>query len=80
MIHAQAYDVPALKCAADAMLLDAGVGLLFHALGTGVTMTEDGRIDSLLIETKRGGTAHVSNLLVAGDAPPRRMRAVCRPY
>src|SRR6476661_395913 len=38
-IHAQAYDVSALKCAADAMLLDAGVKLLFHALATGVTMT-----------------------------------------
>jgi len=31
-IHAQAYDVSALKCAADAMLVDAGVNLLFHTL------------------------------------------------
>jgi hypothetical protein len=69
-IHAQAYDVSALKCAADAMLLDAGVGLLFHALATGVTMTEDGRIDSLLIETKSGRAAIRARIFIdcSGDA------------
>src|SRR4030081_2806983 len=56
-ICAQAYDMSALKCAADALLLDAGVNLLFHALGTGVTMTEDGDIESLLLETKSGRVA-----------------------
>jgi hypothetical protein len=53
-IHAQAYDMAALKCAADAMLLEAGVQLLFHALATGVAMSSDGRIDALFIETKSG--------------------------
>jgi hypothetical protein len=53
-IHAQAYDMAALKCAADAMLLEAGVQLLFHALATGVAMSADGRIDALFLETKSG--------------------------
>src|SRR5450631_3783433 len=35
-IHAQAYDMSAFKCAADAMLVSAGVQILFHALGAGV--------------------------------------------
>ncbi|MES2536814.1 MAG: FAD-dependent oxidoreductase, partial [Pseudomonadota bacterium] len=53
-IHAQAYDMAALKCAADAMLLEAGVQLLFHALATGVAMRADGGIDALFLETKSG--------------------------
>lgn len=69
-IHAQAYDMSALKCAADALLLDAGVNLLFHALGTGVTMTDDGRIDSLLLETKSGRVAVRARTFIdcSGDA------------
>ena len=69
-IHAQAYDMSALKCAADAMLLDAGVNLLFHALATGVTMTDDGRIDALLIESKSGRSAVRARVFIdcSGDA------------
>jgi hypothetical protein len=69
-IHAQAYDMSALKCAADAMLLDAGVQLLLHALGTGITMTDDGRIDSLLLETKSGRIAVRARTFIdcSGDA------------
>ena len=53
-IKAQAYDTPAFKCAADAMLLAASAELLFHAAAVGVTKTNDGGIDALLIETKSG--------------------------
>ena len=35
-ILAQSYDIAAFKCAADAMLLDAGAELLFHAVAVGV--------------------------------------------
>jgi hypothetical protein len=69
-ICAQAYDMSALKCAADALLLDAGVNLLFHALGTGVTMTEDGDIECLLLETKSGRVAVRARTFIdcSGDA------------
>ena len=36
---AQAYDMSAFKCAADALLLADGVQLLFHALAAGVVKT-----------------------------------------
>jgi glycine/D-amino acid oxidase-like deaminating enzyme len=53
-IMAQAYDTSAFKCAADAMLLAAGAEMLFHAVAVGVTKTDDGGIDALLVETKSG--------------------------
>jgi hypothetical protein len=55
-IHAQAYDTAAFKCAADALLVEAGVELLFHAFAVGVARGDD-RIDALLLETKSGRTA-----------------------
>lgn len=69
-IHAQAYDMSAFKCAADTMLLEAGVQLLFHALGTGVTITDDGKIDALLLETKSGRVAVRARTFIdcSGDA------------
>ena len=56
-VCAQAYDMSAFKCAADALLLDDRVDLLFHALAVGVTRSAAGRIDSLLLETKSGRQA-----------------------
>ena len=55
-IHAQAYDMAAYKCAADALLAHAGAQVLFHAVGAGVTHA-DGRIDCLLVETRSGRQA-----------------------
>ena len=55
-IHAQAYDVPAYKCAADALLADAGAKVLFHAVGAGVAALPSG-IDCLLLETRSGRQA-----------------------
>ena len=68
-IWAQAYDMSALKCAGDALLVDAGVNLLFHALGTGVTMNEDGNIASLLLETRSGRVAVLAQVFIdcSGD-------------
>jgi glycine/D-amino acid oxidase-like deaminating enzyme len=56
-IFAQAYDNAAFKCAADAMLLDAGAELLFHAFAVAVAKDDDGRIGALVVETKSGRCA-----------------------
>lgn len=56
-IRVQSYDVPAYKCAADQLLLSAGVQLLFHAWAAGVVMRDDGRIGAMLVETKSGRRA-----------------------
>ncbi|MEO7337147.1 MAG: FAD-dependent oxidoreductase, partial [Caldimonas sp.] len=53
-IHAQAYDMSAFKCAADALLVEAGVRLLFHALAVGVVHEAGERLDALLVETRSG--------------------------
>ena len=55
-IHAQAYDTAAFKCAADALLLEAGVELLFHAFAVGVVRQGE-TIEALLLETKSGRVA-----------------------
>ena len=56
-IDAQAYDTAAYKIAADALLGEAGVRIVFHALAAGVVMDSDARIGALLIETKSGRRA-----------------------
>jgi hypothetical protein len=55
-IHAQAYDVAAYKCAADALLADAGAQVLFHAVAAGVSAVPSG-IDCLFMETRSGRQA-----------------------
>ena len=68
-IAAQAYDTAAYKIAADRLLLDAGVRILFHALGAGVVMDGDRRVAALLIETKSGRRAVCARLFIdaSGD-------------
>jgi hypothetical protein len=68
-IRVRSYDIPAYKCAADALLPDAGVRLLFHAWAAGVVHAppapsapsaphgEAGRLDALVVETKSGRPA-----------------------
>lgn len=52
-IRVRSYDTSIYKCAADQLLLDAGVELLFHAWAAAVVM--DGpRIAALVVETKSG--------------------------
>jgi hypothetical protein len=53
-ILAQAYDISAFKIAADELIAEAGVHVLFHSLGVGSVMADADRIDALLVETKSG--------------------------
>lgn len=68
-IKAQAYDTAAFKIAADELLLEAGVRILFHAYGAGVVMDTTSRIDCLLVETKSGRQAVRSKIFIdaSGD-------------
>jgi hypothetical protein len=68
-IHAQAYDMSAFKCAADALLVEAGVELLFHAFAVGVVRAEGGALAALLLETRSGRMAVRGRLFVdcSGD-------------
>ncbi len=68
-IAAQAYDTAAYKIAADGLLLDAGVKILFHALGAGVIMDGARRLRALLVETKSGRRAVLGKLFIdaSGD-------------
>ncbi|VWX58725.1 putative thiazole biosynthetic enzyme [Burkholderiales bacterium 8X] len=68
-IRVRSYDTSIYKCAADQLLLEAQVDLLFHALAAGVLM--DGRrIVGLAVETKSGRQAIRANAFVdaSGDA------------
>lgn len=68
-ITAQAYDISAYKIAADELLAEAKVEILFHALGAGVVMAAGDRIDALLVETKSGRFAVRGQMFVdaSGD-------------
>jgi hypothetical protein len=68
-IWAQAYDMSALKCAADQLLLASRAQILFHALAVGVTRRDDGALESLLIETKSGRLAVRASVFIdcSGD-------------
>ena len=56
-IRVRSYDIPAYTCAADEMLVGAGVQPVFHALAVGAAMEGPGRIDALLLETREGRRA-----------------------
>src|SRR5437016_10809249 len=68
-ILAQAYDTAAYKIAADDLLLDAKVDILFHALGAGVVMQDEKRINVLMVETKAGRQAVRAGIFIdcSGD-------------
>jgi hypothetical protein len=68
-IRVRSYDVSAYKCAADQMLVDAGVEILFHAWAAQVVMQGE-RIEALIVETKSGRQAIVANAFIdcSGDA------------
>src|SRR5437762_7204284 len=68
-ILAQAYVTAAYKIAADDLLLGHKVDILFHALGAGVVMHDDRRVDTLMVETKAGRQAVRANIFVdcSGD-------------
>src|SRR4051794_33175545 len=68
-IFAQAYDTAAYKIAADTLLASHRVDILFHALGAGVAMQDQRRIDALLVETKAGRRAVRASIFIdaSGD-------------
>jgi FAD dependent oxidoreductase len=68
-ILAQAYDTAAYKIAADDLLAAHKVDLLFHALGAGVAMHDDRRINALMVETKAGRQAVRADIFIdcSGD-------------
>lgn len=65
-IRVRSYDTSVYKCAADQLLLDAGVELLFHALAAAVLM-EGSRIAALVVETKSGRQAIRANAFIDGS-------------
>ena len=68
-ILAQAYDTAAYKIAADDLLSACKVDILFHALGAGVVMHDERRINALLVETKAGRQAVSARIFIdcSGD-------------
>ena len=68
-IRVRSYDVSAYKCAADQLLVAAGVNLLFHAWAAAVIM-EGRNISALIVETKSGRQAVRSRSFIdcTGDA------------
>lgn len=68
-IFAQAYDTAAYKIAADDLLAAHRVDILFHALGAGVVMDGERRVDALLLETKAGRQAVRAGIFIdcSGD-------------
>lgn len=65
-IRVRSYDTSVYKCAADQLLLDAGVELLFHAYAAAVLM-DGARIAALVVETKSGRQAIRANAFVDGS-------------
>src|SRR5438445_2047469 len=68
-ILAQAYDTAAYKIAADDLLDHHKVDILFHALGAGVVMHDERRVDALMVETKAGRQAVRADIYIdcSGD-------------
>ncbi|WP_035722266.1 FAD-dependent oxidoreductase [Bradyrhizobium sp. ARR65] len=68
-ILARSYDVPAFKLAADDLLLQSKVDVLFHAFAVGVAMASEGLVDAVILETKSGRMAVKGRLFVdaSGD-------------
>jgi len=69
-IRVRSYDIPAYKCAADQLLLAAGVRMLLHALLVGALRDEAGELQAAIVETKSGRGAIRASWFVdaSGDA------------
>lgn len=65
-IRVRSYDTSAYKCAADQMVVEAGVELLFHAYAAAV-LKDGARIAALVVETKSGRQAIRANAFVDGS-------------
>jgi hypothetical protein len=69
-IRVRSYDIPAYKCAADQLLLAAGVRMLLHALLVSAVRDEAGQLQAAIVETKSGRGAIRARWFVdaSGDA------------
>jgi hypothetical protein len=65
-IRVRSYDTSVYKCAADQLLLEAGVEPLFHAWAAAVVM-DGSRIAALVVETKSGRLGLRANAFVDGS-------------
>jgi len=67
--YGRAYDTAAFKVAADALVLSAGVEILFHALAVGVIMKDTETIRGLILETKSGRGIALAEMFIdcSGD-------------
>jgi hypothetical protein len=66
-IQAQAYDISAFKIAADELMAEAHVKVLFHAFAAGAVMADESRIDALIVETKSGRFAVRGQIFIDGS-------------
>ena len=67
--YGRAYDTASFKVAADALLLAAGVEIVFHALAVGVVMQDNETIRGLVLETKSGRGIALARMFIdcSGD-------------
>ena len=77
-IRVRSYDVAAYKCAADGLLLGAGVQLLLHALAVAVVKDEAGALAAVIVETRSGRRAITARQVVdcSGDADIAQLAGV----
>jgi hypothetical protein len=66
-IQAQAYDISAFKIAADELMAEANVTVLYHAYAAGITMASEDRIEALIVETKSGRLAIKGQIFIDGS-------------
>ena len=66
-ILAQAYDISAYKIAADELLAEASVHMLFHAFARASSWPTTQRIDAVLVETKSGRCAVRGQMFIDGS-------------
>lgn len=65
-ITALSYDISAYKIAAEELLLEAGVEILYHAFVSALVMKDETEIGALFVETKEGRFAVTSKIFVDG--------------
>lgn len=65
-ITALSYDISAYKIAAEQLLIDAGVEILYHAFASALVMASETEIAGLFVETKEGRQAITGRIFVDG--------------
>jgi len=65
-ITALSYDISAYKIAAEELLIEAGVTILYHAFASALVMTDAANIGAIFVETKEGRLAVTGKIFVDG--------------